>query len=134
LPAPASGLSTADPELLPVLPPLPEPLLVPLLDPLPLPPLPPPLDDPELLPLELPLLDPLEEPLLLPLLEPELLPLLDPELLPLELPEPSVESTEPFGVPMPVGASHPGPAVHWTVPPQEPLLPLVMSWNPVGCV
>ncbi len=130
LPAPPSGDTTA-PLLLPELPPLlgpmppePPPLEAPPLEPLlpldPLLPLPPPLDPPPLDP-ELP-----------PLLDPELLlmlpPLLDPELLELELLVPRVPSTEPFGVPMPVGPSHPTPALHWMLP-QEPLLPLVMSWN-----
>ena len=115
-----------DEDELPVLPELVE--LDPLLE------LPLELDPLLLLPDELPeLLDPLLElPLELdPLLLPDELPeLLDPLLEPLlELDPPSSTSLAPFGVPTPVGPSHPGPALHMTSLhwPLGSLLPLVTS-------
>ncbi len=74
------------------------------------------------------------EPLLLLVLLPLLLLVLLPLLLLVLLPPPPLESASsfsPFGVPTPVGPSHPVPAVHMTVGVQ-PLLefvPLVTSLN-----
>jgi hypothetical protein len=97
------------------------------------------LDEPLLLVLLLPLLV-LDEPLLVLLVLPELLPLVLPELVPLleplvppELPPelllvlPPIARSAPFGLPQPVGPSHPGPALHWLDVEQLPLLPLVTS-------
>ncbi len=123
--SPAGTLPLHPPLLLPL-----EPLLDPELDPL---------LDPE--PDDDPLLDPELDPLLEPepdddpLLDPELDPLLDPLLDPDPLPDPEPDPpplppatrVEAFGVPIPVGPSHPVAAVQRIDLLQLPFVPEVTS-------